>query len=167
MPNADRPNGFRPVTGSGRVNAYPLAAANSIIGKGDLLERTSAGVVDRASTTSVQIVGVAAAGAAASSGGTILVWDDPNAEFVAQTDNGTGVITTQTGVNLNAAVVVTDAVGGISREEIDESTGATTATLPLNIIKLYSSDDNAFGEFNRMVVTINNHVHKSTGTAGV
>ena len=75
----------------------------------------------------------------------------------------------------NADFVVAAATNGISRMEIDESSGATTATLPLTIVRLYGADDgtgisgdNQFGEFNRLEVKINNHVlGGGTGADGI
>ena len=167
MANQDRPFGFKVLRNGDSAHEYDLAAANSVIGKGDLIVRTSDGVVDRAAASATQIVGVALEPKAASSGGKILVMDDPEAVLVAQCDGGTGTLTAQTGQNLNANIVVADAVNGVSRMEIDESSGATTATLPLKVLRLHKTVDNEFGEFNRLEVRINNHVDKSTGVAGV
>ena len=51
--------------------------------------------------------------------------------------------------------------------EIDEDSVNTTATLPLKALYLYDVVDNAFGEFNRVVCCINNHVKKSLGVTGL
>jgi len=167
----DRPMGFRPIYAlggqHGRTNKYVLAAANAIIGVGDLLARDANGAVDRAAATSVQIIGVAAEAKAASSGGFILVYDNPDQVYEAQTDNGTGTLTAQTGCNLNADFVVANAVNGISRMEIDENSGNTTATLPLVVLRLWDEPNNSFSEFNRLEVRINNHVLQSLGTTGI
>lgn len=171
MANLDAPKGFRPIYAiggqHGRTNKYALAAANTIIGIGDLLCRTNAGVVDRAAATSVQIIGVAAEAKAASSGGYILVYDNPDQVYEAQTDNGVGVLTAQTDMNLNADFVVANATNGVSRMEIDENSGLGTATLPLVVLRLWEETNNAFGEFNRLEVRINNHVLQSLGTTGI
>lgn len=170
MANRDNPHGFiiryNP-TGEVRGEQVLLAAANAIIGVGDPLQQTSDGVYDRWS--SGRIDGFAMQAAAASSGGvTILACLDPNVVVSAQTDNGTGTLTSQTGINLNADIVIGNAVNGISIAEIDESSGATTATLPLKIIGLDPALDNAFGQFNRLLCIANNHSRKGgTGTAGI
>lgn len=171
MANVDKPHGFRPIYAihgvSGTCGKYELAAANTAIGIGDLIGRTNAGVVDQAAATSVQVIGVAAEAKAANSGGTILLYDGPFQVYEAQTDDGTGTLTAQTGVNLNADFVATAASAGMSRMEIDENSGAVTPTLPLVVLGLYEVVDNAFGEFNRLEVMINNHVLKSLGTTGI
>jgi len=168
---ADAPYGFKPVRhltgGEIRTESLTLTAANAIIGKGDLLSIAADGTVDRAAAADTTIVGVAAAPAAASDGTTILAYIDPNIVYRAQTDDGTGTLTAQTGINLNADFVVANATSGISRMEIDENTGATTATLPLKVLGLYNSPSNAFGEFNELEVIINNHIHKSLGVDGL
>lgn len=168
MPNRDTPNGLRPLRGPFREETYTLEASNAVIGKGDLLELKADGTVGRAAATTVATIGVALEPKAASStDGKILVSDHPETIYVAQTDDGTGTLTAQTGVNLNADIVVTDATNGVSRMEIDESSGATTATLPLKVVGLHKAQDNEFGEFNKLEVILNNHVLKSSGVAGV
>ncbi len=172
MANLDRPRGFK-IVGSlgggevGRSKQYKLAAANSIIGIGDLLVADADGCVNRAAASATAIVGVALESKAANDGTYIMVNDDPNVILEAQTDNGVGTLTAQTGINLNANFVVADAVMGLSRMEIDESSGDPTATLPLKVIGLSPAIDNAFGEFNRLLVIINNHTYKSVGTLGL
>jgi len=172
MANVDRPHGFT-IIGSlsggevGRGRSYPLAAANSIIGIGCLITVTTAGVVDRSAASDTQIVGVAMEAKAASSGGYVLVCDDPMVVLEAQTDDGTGTCTALTDMFGNVNFVVTDATNGLSNMEIDEDSQTTTATLPLKVIGLYPDPNNAFGEFNRLVCIINNHVYKSVGVDGL
>lgn len=171
MANRDNPTGFVPVRhltgGEIRTEAVLLAAANAAIGIGDLLVRTSAGVWDRWASGAVS--GVAAQSSSASSGGVeIAAYIDPNIVFAAQTDNGTGTLTAQTGLNLNATAIAGTPVNGRSIYEIDESSGATTIDLPLKVIGLSKQVGNAFGQFNRLEVVINNHDLKGgTGTVGL
>jgi hypothetical protein len=176
MANVDNPNGFKPwispgASGQAKVTYLDLSASNSEIGIGSPLTIAS-GIVDLAAATNA-LCGISAEYKAASAGGLIAVWADPNQLFVAQTDDGTGTITAVAGVGLNASFVGTGVTGLESDAEIDEDSGATTATLELKIIRLsteYTGDNgalNAYGEFNRMVVKINNHQFGShTGTAG-
>lgn len=168
MSNRDTPMGFLPsYCWSGRIvpKAYELAAANTIIGIGDLLVRTADGVVDRAAATAVQIVGVAAEAKDASSGGSILVWDNPFIVFRAQVDDAT--VNAQTDFNLNYDIVVADAVNGRSQMEIDGSEQAVTSTLPITLIGLYPDPRNSLGEHVDVLCIINNHVYKSLGTTGI
>ena len=171
MANKNAPIGLVPTKCDGRIrtNEYDLISTNAEIGVGSVLAQNSAGGLDL--WTSGAHIGVAAEYKAANSGGTIKVYDDPEQEFVAQTDDGTGTATSQTAIGLNITIVnnaTVDAALGLSRAELDESSAASGATLPFKIRKLYPAVDNAFGEFNRLVVVPNNHVLKGgTGTAGV
>lgn len=171
--NVDNPHGFRPLRclggGEFRIEAMPLAAANQIIGKYDLVDFTNAGVVDAASAASALIAGVAMEAKAASSGGTILVLTNPDVICEAQCDDGATVLIAQTAMYLNADFIDTAAgADGMSNQEIDESSGANTSTLPLKVIRLFPDFNNAFGEFNRLEVMINNHAFGGgLGAAGV
>lgn len=175
MANTDNPNGFLPYNnpsgGGGQpyVEYFDLASANSAIGVGDPVKWAS-GVIDRAATGDA-LCGVAAEAKAASAGGKIAVWCDPQQRFVAQTDDTTGTITALAGIGVNADIVAGAPSNGRSIAEIDESTGDTTATRQLKILRLSEEMNgrqaNAYGQFNRMVVKINNHQFGShTGTAG-
>lgn len=170
MANRDNPHGLQPryhLSGATiRTESVTLAAANAIVGVGDPLTQTNAGLYDRAAAGE-RIDAVAAAPAAASSGATIPAYRDPNIVFSAQTDDGTGTATAQTAVNLNANFIIGNAVNGRSIMEIDENSAATTSTLPLKIRGLWGSIDNAFGEFNELLVSINVAADKSVGTAGI
>lgn len=169
MANTDNPNGFKPyLTGrKPQITYYDLSDTNSAIGIGDPVDYDDDGTVNR-SAASAALVGIAAEPKSANSGGQIAVWDDPDQLFVAQTDDGTGTLTAQTGQNLNANFVAGTPSNGRSIAEIDEDSGATTPTLPFKIIRLSNEAGNAFGEFNRLVVRINNMKAKGgTGTLGV
>lgn len=171
MANPDRPHGFA-VIGSlspyaARTREYNVAAANTILGKNDLVTATTAGVIDRSAASDVSIVGVVQQPVAASAGGQAQVCDDPLALVEAQTDDGTGASTAATDLFGNADFVVANASNGVSQMEIDQDSQDTTATLPLKLIGLYPVSDNAHGEFNRLICLINNHLYKSTGVAGL
>lgn len=170
MPNVDAPNGFLPVgtiggSGQTKVGYHLLSSTNSAIGAGTPVKYAS-GVVDVASAGDA-LVGIAAESKAANSGGYIAVWDSPFQLFEAQTDDGTGTLTSAAGVGLNANFVAGSVSNGRSTSEIDESTGATTATLPFKVLDIGKGVSNAYGEFNRLIVKINNHqLGSHTGTAG-
>jgi hypothetical protein len=171
MANRNSPNGFLPVinldgSGGPKLEYLPLLATNVLIGRGDPVT-IAAGGVDKAGA-STALCGIAAEPKAANSGGYIAVWSDPNQLFVAQTDDGTGDLTTAADMRKNANIVAGTPVNGQSIAEIDENTGDTTATLPLKVIRLSNEIGNALGEFNRLVVRINNHqLSGGTGTAGL
>lgn len=164
--NVDRPHGFKIIgTMAGgcpaRSESLVLSSTNAIIGIGDLLVLQNDGTVDRAAAGATQIVGVAMEAKSASAGGTILVCTDPMVLLEAQTDGSSGgggdALTAQTAMFLNADIVVSDATNGLSRMEIDQDEGATTATLPLKVIGLFPAIDNEFGDYNRLIVAINAH----------
>jgi len=172
--NSDRPHGFKVIgTMSGgmpaRSEEMKLAVANSIIGVGDLLT-IAAGYVDRSAASDTEIVGVAMEAKAASAGGDILVCTDPGVILEAQTDASSGAgpadLNAQASMTYNADFVVTDATNGLSRMEINQDSGATTNTLPLKVIGLYPVLDNEFGDYNRLIVTINAHA-RAKDKAGV
>jgi hypothetical protein len=179
MANIDNANGFQPYLspqdgcgGQAKVTYYPLAAANTAIGIGTPVTMTGAATVDIAGTTDA-LIGIAAEAKAASAGGTIAVWANPQQWFVAQTDDGTATMTTAANLGKNCTFVGTGVSEGRSTAEIDESSGSDTATLLFRALRLsaeYSGVNgvaNAHGEFNRLVVKINNHLLQGgTGTAG-
>jgi len=170
MANVNNPNGFLPYLAGGggppRITYLPLATANTAIGVGDPVTLVATGV-DRAAA-SAALCGIAAEPKAASAGGKIAVWADPSQEFVAQTDDGTGACTTAVFMRTNANFVAGNAANGHSIAEIDEDTATTTATLPFKVLRLSDEAGNAFGEFNRLVVKINNHqLGEGTGTLAI
>ncbi len=173
MANPDAPHGFRPVrTLDGSpitTNPYTLSSSNAAIGVGDLVVWSGSGVITRGAATPAvgTVVGVAAEPAAANSGATINVYDNPNIVYEGQTDNGTGTSTAQTCVAGNTNVVDTTPVNGVSQQELDESVATTTSTLPFKILRLYPVVGNAFGEFNRLEVVINSSVMKGDGSTGL
>ena len=177
MANIDNPFGFKPIgsliSGSDGLHTseYILADANTVCGVGDLVELTTAGRIDVCAASATQIVGVAAQAADASSGDTILVYDDPFAIFIAQMDDGSGTGTGLAQMYGNFDFVATAATDGLSNMEIDEDSQAATATLPLKAIGLYDGLSgkaaNAYGEFQITKVIINNHVYKSLGVTGL
>lgn len=162
MANKDMPKGAEPC---GRM--YPLQPykAESTIYPGDFVKKNAAGTVEPA-TAAGAIVGVAMSYAAA--GSDVLVSDDPDQTFVIQAAGS--AIDAQTDIGLNADIVVGTANATYKRSamELDDSTLATTATLPLKIVRIDRSVDNALGANVKVVVRINNHQNSAgTGSAGV
>ena len=173
MANVNNPSGFLPYInplsacgGQAKIVYLPLAAANSAIGVGTPVTLASGAAVDIAGTSDA-LCGIAAEYKAANSGGTIAVWADPQQWFVAQTDDGTGDLTAAANLGKNCTFVGTGVSNRRSTAEIDENSGSDTATLLFKTIRLSDEANNAHGEFNRLVVKINNHQFGShTGTAG-
>ena len=171
MANVDAPHGLRPVRhltgGQMRLERVTMISSNALIGIGDPLVANTAGTYDQATAGQVSIGAVAAQPLAASSGGTILCWRDPDIVFEAQTDDGTGVATVQDAMTLNIDYVVAAATFGISRVELNEGSAAVTKELPFKVRGLYLAEDNALGEFNRLEVTINSHLDRGIGRVGL
>lgn len=173
MPNTDNPSGFLPYispndggSGQAKVSYFNLAGANSAIFIGSPVTLAS-GDVDIAAAGNA-LCGIAAEHKAASAGGQIAVWADPNQWFVAQTDDGTGALTAATDAmkNVNHTGTTGSSSTFRSTSELDENTADTSATRSFKAIRLSNEQGNAAGEFNRWVVKINNHqLASSTGTS--
>lgn len=182
MANTDAPHGFLPVrTLTGTGGAYPirrfvLLSTNAVIGVGDPVVFTNAGVIDRGAATPTEgtFAGVAAEPHAVNDGAssnylkkTIAVWCDPNIVFEAQTDDTTGTGDSQACVNNTFNYVAGTPANGKSIAELDESTGgSTTNTLPFKVLGLYKVAKNDFGQFNRLECVINSGALKGN-TVGV
>jgi len=92
------------------------------------------------------------------------VLDDPSQLFIIQND-GTSADSNY-GKNADIVVGSGNTTTGVSGNELDTSTIATTAALNLKIIGLYNVPGNSVGEFAVVVVKINEHLYGSAGVAG-
>lgn len=96
-----------------------------------------------------------------------LVCDDPDVLFVSQSDDN-GL--TYTSLGLNCAIIggAANTSTGRSIQEIDGSSAAVTAALPLQIMEAVNSPDNewAASNYGRFLVRINNHAYRSLGLVG-
>lgn len=92
------------------------------------------------------------------------VLDDPSQMFIIQND-GTSA---QANYGKNADIVVGtgNTTTGLSANELNTGSIATTAALNLKIIGLWDVPNNAIGEFAVVVVKINEHLYGSAGVAG-
>lgn len=168
MANVDRPSGFKPYGPVLRLRRYRAAEA---LRQGDAVNRVG-GSTETDGKSSVEmadaseaLIGVAAHYVAAA-GDDVLVWDHPDQEFEVQADGSD--INNGVDIGLNYDLLATVGSGQISAHELDSSTGATTATLPLKILRLKPAIDNALGAQAKVIVKINNHqLGSHTGTAGV
>lgn len=165
MANTDRVKGFEPWGPCLQANEYE---ADTTIYKGDLLKLKSDGQVEPCAAGTVAAVGVALNYATA--GNKVLVADNPNQQFVCQSDDATEPAA-QTAMNLNYNIVVGTASTRYRRSamEVDGSTGATDSNLPIKMLRLAPAIDNEFGANARVICVINNHIFKSSdvGTLGV
>ena len=92
------------------------------------------------------------------------VMDDPNQLFLIQND-GTSVAANY-GKNADIVVGTGSTTTGVSANELNTGTIATTAALNLKIVGLWDVPNNAIGEFAVVVVKINEHLYGSAGVAG-
>lgn len=91
---------------------------------------------------------------------------DPALIFEVQEDSvGGALAAADIGLNANLVVAAGSKVSGLSGMQLDTSTKATTATLPLRILGLVQREDNAFGAKAKVEVKIN--LHEYTSTTGV
>lgn len=163
MANADLPQGFKP---RGELKTATEYEAGSAIGIGDAVVMADDGQVDSVSGAYTGAVLGVALGSASAAGEKIMVADDPSQEYVIQADGAD--VDAQTDINLNYGITGTAASSGESRMELDSDTGATTATLPLKLLRIDARPDNALGAQVDCVVKINNHqLAGGTGTAGL
>ena len=92
------------------------------------------------------------------------VLDDPSQMFIIQND-GTSAVANY-GKNGDIVVGTGNTVTGLSANELDTSTIATTAALTLKIIGLWDVPNNAVGANAVVVVSINELLYGSAGDAG-
>lgn len=199
MANTNKVNGFRPVRYlngakyNGQFRKYIIPASDgTALFVGDLVKLSTAGS-DEGYTAVVQAAaGDACIGAVvgfevdpanlntpqyrtASTKRVVYVADDPALVFEAQEDGDTDPLeTADIGLNVSFVVAAGSTTTGASGMQIDSTSHATTATLPLRLLGLAQRPDNenvlsAGGQaYTRWEVKINNHqLGSSTGVAGV
>lgn len=162
MANRDEPQGFRPKGDVKRANKYQ---AGGTIYPGDAVKLDANGQVVVVAAGNA-VLGVALSKAA--SGEDCIVSDDPDQLYIVQADEGH--IDAQTDINQNYDILATagSSAYNVSRMELDSSTGAATADLPLKLLGIEQRPDNALGAQVDCIVKINNNqLAGGTGTAGV
>ena len=168
----------------GAQNRYTIASGyTTAIFQGDMVRPVTAGNVERyAAGTTYSVVGVFNGcfytdpttqkptyknyypGGVAASDITAFVIDDPDAVFLVDSDS------TFTRANLFSNYDVTDVSGvtqtGISKVQLDHSTGDTTNTLPIQAIDISQDPDNSdtSAANGNILVRINNHFYRQGGT---
>lgn len=167
MANLDYPRGCILVKGDETADTYTIAPTNTAIGVNDPLEMRSDGYVWQAQAGSTTIIGIAAEAKAASTGGSILVYDDPLIEFQMQVNDAN--VNVQTDLGLAYDIVIGAPVRGSSIAEIDGTTGAVTATLPikpLRVSQIITKNGNVFGANVLLDCKFNQHFNKA-GSVGI
>jgi len=173
-PNRDFPAGFKVkrIDGSSchAMEENKLAATHDAIGNGCLLEHRSDGFTHPAQATSLTICGISAEYKAANAGGNIL-FEPLTGQEVLEAQVSSNDVAAQTDLKLNYDIIATapDATTKQSLMEIDGTSGATTATLPIKITKVSEKidvDGNALG--GQVVVECRlNHGAFKSGVAGI
>lgn len=186
MSNTNAPNGFqyfgRLEGGSPTEGFTPLLIASTdtaAVGQGDPVADVGTGYITAATPGTSQIRGIFMGcqylstaigrtintnyypGSGASGDVIAYVCDDPQATFVAQTNN-TAIVFANIDSNINFTVGVPNATTGFSTASLNQSTIDTTNTLPFRIVGLLSQSappgapgtDNA-STYNRVLVTAN------------
>lgn len=198
MANANRPTGLSPVSylnGSpwnGQARLYSIAAGYTTkLAIGDPVVSSSTsddhgilGIVKAADTGAIRgvIVGLGnqygamiagignldityRPGAAQTDTWYAMVVDDPNVIFEVQ-EGGTPMVAADVGLNTN--LTISAAGNYTSTVVLDNADKAVGATLQVKLLGLVQRVDNAFGQYAKWLVKINNHeLGSGTGTAGL
>ncbi len=192
MANSDIPRGFSPIGSAsasdytGKTAAYAIAAADTTpIGRGDLVKRTGEmvtidgqtyPVVTRAAAADTQLEGAVVgfeidpdtyttfrSSGAKSADRICFLPADPYVEYEAQADGN--IPDASAGLNADIIVGNADSVTGQSIMEIDSGTTtapATTAALPLRLVRRSRSVKNESGANAVWVVRINQSATRDT-----
>jgi hypothetical protein len=192
MANTNAPNGFvyagRMDGGSptmGNTTRKILSTYNVAIGFGDPVISVASGYIQRATASTVQIAGIFMGcsylntavgrvvwannwpGTAQGSDAVAYLNTDPQSLFIAQSNN-TAIAFADIDANIQFVIGEPNSVTGISTTALDQSTIATTDTLPFRIVGLASDlfttsgpgCDNA-SAYNRVIVAPNYWDRKS------
>ena len=165
MANRDAPFGFIPINPNAPCNEY-IATTSAAIYRGDALKMVTAGTVEvAAATDDVIIIGVAAEYiASATAGQKIMVYDDPETEFVIQCVTGyTAAAADIFGTADTDTYAAGNATTGQSKLELADPAASSANWL---LLRLYDSPDNAWGEHAKVVVKLNQGV-RQTAYAGL
>jgi len=149
MANKDQIVGFRP---HGKARSAQSYTTSAVVYPGDAVKMDNAGLVTPSGAGDT-IFGVALSYAA--SGGTCLVCDDPDQQYIVQADDGTVATQAAVGLNYNITVGTASTLYKRSAMELDASTGATDSTLPLRLLAVQRGIDNALGANVDLIVKIN------------
>ncbi len=192
MANTTGPNGFtyfgRLEGGSpteGLTTRLIAAADTAAVGQGDPVTSLGTGYVTLSTAGTTQIDGIFMGcqylstaigrvintnyypGSGANGDVTAYLSTDPQAIYLAQSNN-TAIVFADIGANINFAVGTPNSATGFSTSTLDQSTIATTNTLPFRIVGLLSDaappgtngTDNT-SAYNRVLVSANNWDRKS------
>lgn len=152
MANKDQAVGARPY---GQIKSQKTYEAGSTVYPGDFVILAADGAIDSAAAGTTPVLGVALNYATV--GQKVLVADSPDQKFIVQSDDASVDAQTDIGLNYNITVSTADTLYRQSRMELDGSSGATDSNLPLRLLGVEGSVDNALGANVDCIVKINNH----------
>lgn len=175
MANTDSPHGFRPIGELLRVTKYLVDTDNTpTITHNDLVTQEGDGYCTRLSSEDLVLGSVVCIRdendipikhLITSTVATIYVADHPDQEFECQV-NGTWAKAGE-GANFDITDTAGDTTTGISNQELDYSSVATT-TKQVKANRLLSQPDNAVGADANVVVTISQHQRgHGVGSTGI
>ena len=191
MSNQDASFGLRPVRtsiSSQQQNRYRIASGYATaIFQGDMVKMVTGGGIERVAagdgglvlgvfngcfytdpTTGKPTYSNSYPGSVAASDIMANVIDSPDATFEIQADAAFPVADLAGNFDIVDQSPVGDTTSGTSRMELDVTTGATTATLPLKAIDISQDPENSdvSAANTNVIVKINNHLF-SAGTVGL
>ena len=158
----DEPKGFHPYGRTLSIHQY-VGGATAIY-PGDLVVMNSGGKVTTAAAGGTQIVGVAVSYKTAT-GTTVLVYDDPDQQFLVQDDATGATVLTQATVGLNFDILATVGNSTVikSRHELARGGAATTQIVGPAQLRLLGIKGDT-GANSTVRVVINEHFFaKKTG----
>ena len=172
MANTNAPNGFqvfRRFDGGSPTSGYEtrkiLSTYSTAIGFGDPVIPVSTGYIQRATASTVQIAGIFFGckylntsvgrtvwsnnwpGTTQGSDAEAYIVTDPQVLFVAQSNN-TAITFADIGANIQFVIGTPNSTTGMSTTALDQSTIATTDTLPFRIVGLLSQYETTSGAVN-------------------
>lgn len=192
MANIDRPMGARPLNPLCKARPYVVESSYGTalhVGDPVVISGTSAAdprdaatllpAVNRASTSSTItgfIVGIAYASSnvtapdiptknyiAASTGGVVMVADDPDELFVMQEDSdASNIAATDVGEFCDLVITDGNTTTGLSNCELDSSDAGTGDNV--RIVRLHNAVNNEVGANADWVIQINEHTYKGVST---
>lgn len=162
MANLNKPMGLRPISRSisggclQTVNRTKLAAYGTKIRPFDVVNRVTSGNIERSITPGTTLIsGVSMNFGAASTLTEHQIIEDPFQLYKAQAGGSTGFTLAEMGLNANIALGSTDLV--YSDDYVADDSEAVDAALSLKVHDRIADPDNSFGQYVKVIVSINQH----------
>ena len=176
-PATDTPQGFHPYGNPLRARRYRTDGAAAAIYPNDLVGQMADGCVETiTSVTASMILGAAAEYVAASGTGGVLVYDDPEQEFIVQDDSDTTGMTALSEGLVIAPILTTGNTTTLrSRQEIDSSSAAAAPTAAvghsLRVIRLAELESESYAtttaQQRKWIVKVLPYWHQLATTSGI